>query len=248
MEKKCLIFMPLGDPSGYPAGHFARIFDYIIVPACKLADMSPIRVDEQPVMLKSAIDIDMVLCDLSASSSDVLYGFAVRQGLQLPVMLMKDQKTSVEFSLREFNVVEYDDSLRIDMVQKAIEALSEALKTAYANRVEDSLPRRLNLGSGTGYTSSFSNSFVSPYTMETEKARESEIVSAPYVPLPDFVGDPITEHDIEKLKTGDALYHTTYGKGVIVSIKPMKMANIQFDAGIKLLVLGTSGIFRKLIG
>lgn len=240
--------MPLGDPSGYPAGHFARIFDYIIMPACKLANLSPIRVDEQPVMLKNAIDIDMVLCDLSASSSDVLYGFAVRQGLQLPVTLMKDQKTSVDFSLREFNIVEYDESLRIDMVQKAIEALSEALKVAYANRVEDSLPRRLNLASGSGYTNSFSNSFVSPYTTETEKVQEPEIVPAPYVPLPDFVGDPITEQDIEKLKTGDALYHTTYGKGVIVSIKPMKMANIQFDAGVKLLVLGTSGIFRKIMG
>ncbi len=247
MEKKCLVFMPLGDPSGYPAGHFARIFDYIIAPACKLADLSPIRVDEQPVTLKSAIDIDMVLCDLSASSSDVLYGFAVRQGLQLPVTLMKDQKTSVDFSVREFTIAEYDDSLRIDMVQKAIEVLSEALKTAYANRVEDSLVRRLNIGSGSGHTTTFGNSFVS-YSMETEKAAEPEIVSAPFVPLPDFVGDPITDKDIEKLKTGDVLYHTTYGKGAIVSIKPMKMANIQFDTGVKLLVLGTSGIFRKVIG
>jgi hypothetical protein len=247
MEKKCLIFMPLGDPSGYPGGHFARIFDYIIAPACKLADMNPIRIDEQPVTLKNAIDIDMVLCDLSASSPDVLYGFAVRQGLQLPVTLMKDQKTSVDFSLREFTIVEYDESLRIDMVQKAIEVLSEALKTAYANRAVDSLLRKLNIGQGTS-TGSFSNSFVSSYGMETEKAQEPEIVSAPFVPLPDFVGDSITEQEIEKLKTGDALYHTTYGKGVIVSIKPMKMANIQFDSGIKLLVLGTSGIFRKIIG
>jgi hypothetical protein len=249
MEKKCLIFMPLGDPHGYSAGHFTRIFDYIIVPACRLANLSPIRVDDQPVTLKSAIDIDMVLCDLSAGSPDVLYGFAVRQGLQLPVTLMKDQKTSVDFSLREFNVVEYDESLRIDIVQKAIEVLSEALKSAYANRVEDSLLRRLNIGSGSGYTSSFSNdSFTSSFKIETEKAREPESVTIPFVPLPDFVGDPITDKDIEKLKTGDVLYHTTYGKGTIVSIKPMKMANIQFDVGIKLLVLGTSGIFRKIIG
>jgi hypothetical protein len=255
MEKKCLIFIPLGDPSGYPAGHFARIFDYIIVPACKLADFSPIRVDEHPVTLKSAIDTDMVLCDLSSGSSDVLYGFAVRQGLHLPVTLMKDQKTSVDFSMREFNIVEYDESLRIDMVQKAIEALGEALKSTYANRGEASLLRKLNIGpeqgTGSGYISSFSNdSFASPYTAETEKVPEPESISTPFVPLPDFVGNPITEKDIEKLKAGDSLYHTTYGKGVIVSIKTMakeKMANIQFDSGIKLLVLGTSGIFRKII-
>ncbi len=248
MEKKCLVFMPLGDPSGYPSGHFARIFDYIIGPACKLADMIPIRVDEQSVTLKSAIDVDMVLCDLSASNLDVLYGFVVRHGLQLPVALMKDQKTSVDFSLREFTIIEYDESLRIDMVQKAIEVLSEALKTAYANKAENSLLKKLNIGPTIDYTNSFSNSFVSPYIAETEKTQEPEIVSSPFVPLPDFVGDPITDKDIERLKTGDVLYHTTYGKGIIVSIKPMKMANIQFDSGIKLLVLGTSGIFRKIIG
>lgn len=239
--------MPLGEPSGYPAGHFARIFDYIIVPACRSADFSPIRVDEQPVTLKNSIDMDMVLCDLSAGSPDVLYGFAVRQGVHLPVALMKDQKTPVDFSLREFNIVEYDESLRIDMVQKAIEVLSEALKNSYANRGEASLLKRLNIGSkgvGVGSTSSFTN----PYTAETEKAREPESVSTPSLPLPDFVGDPITDTDIEKLKAGDVLYHTTFGKGTIVSIKPMKMANIQFEVGIKLLVLGTSGIFRKIMG
>jgi hypothetical protein len=252
MEKKCLVFMPSGDPAGYPAGHFARIFDYIIVPACKVADFKPVRFEEHQETLKSIIDSDMVLCELSSGNSDVLYGFAVRQGLHLPVTLMKDPKTSVDFAMREFNIVEYDESLRIDMVQKAIDGLSEALKNNYANRGEASLLRTLNIGPGTSpsYTSSFNTeSFASSYT--TEKTKEPEIVSAPYIPLPDFAGDPLTEKDIEKLKAGDSLYHTTYGKGVIVSIKPMakeKMANIQFDAGIKLLVLGTSGIFRKIIG
>lgn len=241
--------MPLGDPDGYPAGHFARIYDYIIVPACKLADFKPVRFEEHQETLKSTIDTDMVLCELSSGNSDVRYGFAVRQGLQLPVTLMKDMKTSVDFSMREFNIVEYDESLRIDMVQKAIEALGESMKTTYANKGESSLLRTLNIVSGQSYASSFSNdSFASSHATETERTKEPESVSMPFIPLPDFVGDPISDKDIEKLKTGDSLYHTTYGKGVIVSIKPMKMANIQFDVGIKLLVLGTSGIFRKITG
>jgi hypothetical protein len=247
MEKKCLVFMPWGDPDGYAAGHFNRIFEYIVAPACKLADFSPSRINEFPVTLKSAIDIDMVLCDLSAGSTDVIYGFAVRKGLHLPVTLMKDQKTPVGFSMSEFNIVEYDESLRIDMVQKAIEVLSEALKTDYANRGEATLLKTLNILSGqdggSGYTSFYT-------TVETEKVQEPESASAPFVPLPDFVGESINMHDIEKLKVGDSLYHTTYGKGIIISIKAMakeKLANIQFDIGIKLLVLGTSGIFRKII-
>jgi hypothetical protein len=248
MEKKCLIFMPLADPVGYPAGHFTRIFDYIIAPACKSADFSAVRLDDHQLTLKSAIDADMVLFDMSSVGSDALYVFAARQGLHLPVILMKDTKTSVDFSMREFSMVEYDESLRIDMVQKAIESLSEALRSTYANREESSLLKKLNIGpGGSGFTSSFSSdSFTSSYTTaEAEKIQEPS-VATPFVPLPDYVGDPITDKDIEKLKTGDTLYHTTYGKGVIVSIKPMKMANIQFDVGVKLLVLGTSGIFRKI--
>ncbi len=247
MEKKCFIFMPLGDPVGYPSGHFTRIFDYIIAPACKSADFSPVRLDDHQITLKTAIDTDMVLFDLSSISSDILYVFAVRQGLHLPVTLMKDTKTSVDISLREFSTVEYDESLRIDMVQKAIESLSEALRNTYANRDEASMLKKLNIGpSGTGYSSSFgTDSFASNTAIEHEKVNEPS-ASTPFVSLPDYVGDSITDKDIEKLKTGDSLYHTTYGKGVIVSIKPMKMANIQFDAGIKLLVLGTSGIFRKI--
>ena len=27
--------MPVGDQEGYPKGHFNRVYDYIIVPACK---------------------------------------------------------------------------------------------------------------------------------------------------------------------------------------------------------------------
>lgn len=250
MEKKCLILMPLGDPIGYPAGHFSRIFDYIIAPACRLADFVPYRFDQHQETLKSIINTDMMLCDLSSEmSDDIRYNFAVRHGLHLPITLMKDQKTSVDFSMRDFNMVEYDESLRIDMVQKATEALGEALKTNYANREEPDLLKKLNIGPGqaTGYTSSSFSYLMA----EIEKVPVPEIVSTPFVPLPDFVGEPITEKDIERLGAGDALYHTTYGKGAIVSIKVLakeKMANIQFDSGVKLLVLGTTGIFRKIVG
>jgi hypothetical protein len=253
MEKKCLIFMPLGDPIGYPAGHFNRIFDYIIAPACRLADFVPYRVDERQETLKSIVNTDMVLCDLSSEmADDIRYNFAVRHGLHLPITLMKDLKTSVDFSMREFSMVEYDESLRIDMVQRATDALGDALKANYANREEIDLLKKLNIGPGQAvdYTGSFVRDSFSSSTVETEKAPEPQSVSVPFIPLPDFVGEAITEKDIEKLRAGDTLYHTTYGKGAIVSIKVLakeKMANIQFDSGAKLLVLGTSGIFRKII-
>lgn len=38
--KKCFVIMPISDVDGYPKGHFNRVYDYIIVPACKRKDTS----------------------------------------------------------------------------------------------------------------------------------------------------------------------------------------------------------------
>lgn len=39
-KKKCFVIMPISDVDGYPKGHFNRVYDYIIVPACKQKDTS----------------------------------------------------------------------------------------------------------------------------------------------------------------------------------------------------------------
>ncbi len=244
MEKTCLVFMPFGDPIGYAAGHFNRIFDYIIIPACRAANVNPVRADINSETVKSVISANMVLCDLSSANTDVRYAFAIRQALDLPLALIKDTKTAVDYTLLEFSITEYDESLRIDMVQQAIDSVSKALTAG--DRGEASLLKKLNIGGD--YVPSVSASYTSSFVY-TEPVQEPVIVAPPIV-YPDFVGDALTERDIEKLKAGDALYHTTHGKGVIVTIKIMaqdKMANVQFENGVKLLVLGTSGIFRKII-
>lgn len=33
--KKCFVIMPISDVPDYPPGHFNRVFNHIIVPACK---------------------------------------------------------------------------------------------------------------------------------------------------------------------------------------------------------------------
>ncbi|MEK6782607.1 MAG: hypothetical protein AABY93_12925 [Bacteroidota bacterium] len=252
MEKKCFVIMPINESDGYAQGHFNRVYQYIIVPACKLAGFSPIRADDpnstDPALdiLKKFIESDMVICDLSSKNPNALYGFAIRQAINLPVTLIKDLKTEVMFAIQEFGEVEYDESLRIDTVQKEIETLGEVLKVNFANKADtNTILNRLGIGLT---QSSATPKIDEPDHDDTTKNKESHL---PVItPLPDYVGDPITEHEeIDKLKIGDFLFHINYGKGEIRTIKKMakdKIAEIHFDSGSKILVLVTSGFFRKI--
>jgi len=240
--------MPKTDPEGYAKGHSGRVYQYIVVPACRFAGFSPSRADD-PIasdttmdILKNIIEYEMVICDLSAKFPLALYAFAIRQALNLPVTLMHDAKTRIAVELQAFGTVEYDDSLRIDTVQNEIEALSGLLTHTFANKPErNSLLNRLDIAAAPSESSDTDN--------EIQKAESHLPVISP---VPDYVGDPILEMEgLDALKAGDAVFHINYGKGEIKSVNKMakdKVAKIVFDSGSKLLVLVPSGIFRKIKG
>ena len=243
--------MPTSDPEGYAQGHFNRVYQYIIVPACKSAGFVPMRIDDPtfisspPDVMKTIIDSDIAICDLSSNNADALYGFTIRYAINLPVALIKDSKTNLMIDIKEFGAVEYDESLRIDTVQNEIETLSEALKKTFANKVEiNSLLNRLNIGASQATATRATNS-IDPSESIEKKDSSLPIIS----PLPGFVGKPITEPEIDKLKVGDFLFHINYGKGEIITLSKMakdKVAKVQFDSGSKMLVLMTSGIWRTI--
>jgi hypothetical protein len=70
--------MPNSDPDGYAKGHIGRVYQYILVPACRFAGFSPIRMDdptmqETPLdIIKTVIESDIVLCDLSSNNPHVI--------------------------------------------------------------------------------------------------------------------------------------------------------------------------------
>jgi hypothetical protein len=251
MEKKCLVIMPTSDPDGYAQGHFSRVYQYIIVPACKSAGFVPMRVDDPTVIgtpldvMKTIIDSDIAICDLSSNNAHALYGFTIRYAINLPVVLIKDRQTNLAFDIQEFGAVEYDDSLRIDTVQNEIEILSVALKKTLANKVEvNSLLNRLNLGSSQTTTTHVTESLDPSESIE-KKESSLPIIS----PLPSYVGEAITQSEIDRLKVGDFLFHINYGKGEIMTLSKMakdKVAKVQFESGSKMLVLMTSGIWRSI--
>ena len=71
-QKTCFIIMPFSDMEGYESGHFSRVYEHLIRPACVTAGVEPVRGDEVKGTNYIAIDIlqrilksDIVICDLS---------------------------------------------------------------------------------------------------------------------------------------------------------------------------------------
>ncbi|WP_299156375.1 hypothetical protein, partial [uncultured Christiangramia sp.] len=46
MKKTCFVIMPISDSSNYEKGHFERVYDFIIKPACISAGFEPVRADD----------------------------------------------------------------------------------------------------------------------------------------------------------------------------------------------------------
>lgn len=126
--------MPISDVDGYPKGHFDRVYKHIIEPACRQVGYEPIRADETSKtnviivdILKNILACDMAICDLSARNPNVFYELGFRQAFNKKTVLMKDEKTNRPFDISAIRSFEYQSSLRIDLVNEAIEKLAKAL-------------------------------------------------------------------------------------------------------------------------
>jgi hypothetical protein len=101
MENKgCFVVMPISDVPGYAVGHFSRVYEFLIAPACERAGYNPFRADQVNKTNYIVIDIlqrlvsaDMVLCDISGRNPNVLYELGIRQAFNKPSVLIKDELT-----------------------------------------------------------------------------------------------------------------------------------------------------------
>ena len=142
--KKCFVIMPISDVEGYPKGHFDRVYKHIIEPACRQVGYEPIRADETSKtnviivdILKNILACDMAICDLSARNPNVFYELGFRQAFNKKTVLMKDEKTDRPFDISAIRSFEYQSSLRIDLVNEAIEKLAKALTETEAMTEEE---------------------------------------------------------------------------------------------------------------
>lgn len=133
-SKTCFVIMPIADMDGYEAGHFTRVYEHLIKPACLKAGYIPHRADLVAAsnyiiidILRKIVESDLVICDLSGRNPNVLYELGVRQAFNLPTVLIKDQITPRIFDIQGLRCADYRHSLRIDEVQKEQETIRNAI-------------------------------------------------------------------------------------------------------------------------
>jgi len=132
--KTCFVIMPIADMDGYDAGHFTRVYEHLIKPACIKAGYTPHRADLVAAsnyiiidILRKIVESDLVICDLSGRNPNVLYELGVRQAFNLPTVLIKDHITPRIFDIQGLRCVDYGHSLRIDEVQKEQDSIRNAV-------------------------------------------------------------------------------------------------------------------------
>lgn len=142
--KRCFVMMPFGSTGTYPDGHFDRVYEFLIRPACEGAGFSPIRADEVKTanlivadIVREIIECDMVVCDLSARNPNVMYELGIRHAFNKPVALIRDSNTSRVFDIQGLRDMEYDASLRVDSVNDAITRLTAVIKETYSASATD---------------------------------------------------------------------------------------------------------------
>ncbi len=136
--KKCFVVMPISDVPPYETGHFKRVYDYLFKPACTEAGFEPFRADDEMKtnhiiidILKRVIESDMVLCDISSRNPNVFYELGIRQAFNLPVTIVRDNKTPRVFDIQGLRDIEYDINLRVDTISPKKDEIKETLKNTY---------------------------------------------------------------------------------------------------------------------
>jgi hypothetical protein len=133
--RTCFVVMPISDAPPYEPGHFRRVYEHIIKPACMTAGFTPIRADDVNRaniividVLRRIIEADLVLCDLSGRNPNVMYELGVRQAFNHPVVLIKDNKTDRVFDVQGLRDIEYDAALRVDRIGPVVQQIAASLK------------------------------------------------------------------------------------------------------------------------
>ncbi|MFP9460811.1 hypothetical protein AB6D30_11000 [Pectobacterium brasiliense] len=137
-KKTCFVIMPIADIQGYDSGHFTRVYNHLIKPACEAAGFKAIRADDVSSshmivvdILQKIVESDIAICDLSGRNPNVLYELGLRQAFNKKTVLIKDSKTENIFDVQGFRHALYDSALRIDNVNNEVTKISNSLTETF---------------------------------------------------------------------------------------------------------------------
>lgn len=136
---ECFVIMPISELEGYPQGHFRRVYEDILSPACLNAGFKAFRADDskstnliQLEILERLIESPMALCDLSSTNPNVMFELALRQAFDKPVALIQEVGTRGIFDINGLRFTEYRKERTYHEVLLDQEKISEAIKTTYS--------------------------------------------------------------------------------------------------------------------
>ncbi|EPX3668859.1 hypothetical protein [Citrobacter koseri] len=142
--KTCFVMMPIADHPDYEPGHFNRVYQYLIKPACVKAGYQPIRADDNKAsnmimfdILKKIVDCDMAICDLSSRNANVFYELGLRQAFNKKTILITDNILPAPFDISAFRYVSYSPTLRVDTVDREIPGIISMLKETENQPADD---------------------------------------------------------------------------------------------------------------
>lgn len=134
-QQECFVIMPISDHDGYEKGHFRRVYEDIIIPACEKSEFKAVRADEVEQtdiihisILKKLIEAPMAICDLSTRNPNVLFELGLRQAFDKPVVLIQEKGTERIFDVSILRAYDYCKELRYNEVLKDQDSIAKMLK------------------------------------------------------------------------------------------------------------------------
>jgi hypothetical protein len=134
-EQECFVIMPISDHKDYEKGHFKRVYEDVIIPACEKANYIAVRADDVEEtdmihlsILKKLIEAPMAICDLSTRNPNVLFELGLRQAFDKPVVLIQETGTERIFDVSILRAYDYSKELKYKDVLNDQEAISRMLK------------------------------------------------------------------------------------------------------------------------
>lgn len=133
-KEHCFAIMPISDPDGYATGHFQRVYEDIITPACEIAGYEAVRADEvkaanfiQIDILKKLLEAPVAICDLSSRNPNVLFELGIRQAFDMPVVLIQEKGTPRIFDITGLRIIDYPRDLNYRGVLDVQEQIAQTL-------------------------------------------------------------------------------------------------------------------------
>ena len=250
-KKRCFVIMPISDADNYSPGHFGRVYDHLIKPACEQAGFDPIRADKNTKsdfividIINQIVNCDMAICDLSSRNPNVFYELGLRQAFDLKTVLIKDEITARAFDISGIRTMEYKSTLGVDEVKSSIEELSKTITSTYNQKEKDGnsliqllavtgpakIPENIKLGADTNVILNELRSLRSDMIGIQEQTRNIIINPRNVVLLPN--GERV-KRGTTLYKKGDDPFNDSFGE--IVS-----------DTGLGIIVRDTKGHLSEI--